>query len=93
MLDHLHAADRSSLLLLHFLSRELRGLKLLLLTTYRDVEARMNAETSDLVARIGREGTCFALSRLGAEDAAGLVSKRSRRACSPAPGRSSRVFS
>jgi tetratricopeptide (TPR) repeat protein len=74
VLDDLHAADRSSLLLLHFLSRELRGLKLLLLATYRDVEARMNAETSDLVARIGREGTCFALSRLGAEDAAGLVS-------------------
>jgi tetratricopeptide (TPR) repeat protein len=73
VLDDLHAADRSSLLLLHFVARELRGLKVLLLATYRDVEARMDAETSELVARIGREGTCFALSRLGAEDAAGLV--------------------
>jgi tetratricopeptide (TPR) repeat protein len=74
VLDDLHAADRSSLLLLHFVSRELRGIRLLLLATYRDVEARMDAETSELVARIGREGACFTLSRLGAEDAAGLVS-------------------
>jgi tetratricopeptide (TPR) repeat protein len=74
VLDDLHAADRSSLLLLHFLSRELRGMKLLLLCTYRDVEARMDAETSELVARIGREGTCFALARLRNEDAADLVS-------------------
>jgi tetratricopeptide (TPR) repeat protein len=74
VLDDLHAADRSSLLLLHFLSRELRGMKLLLFVTYRDVEARMDAETSELVARIGREGTCFALARLGSEDAAHLVS-------------------
>jgi tetratricopeptide (TPR) repeat protein len=74
VLDDLHAADRSSLLLLHFLARELRGMKLLLLCTYRDVEARMDAETSELVARIGREGTCFALARLGSEDAADLVS-------------------
>lgn len=74
VLDDLHAADRSSLLLLMFLSRELRGLKVLLLATYRDVEARMDAETSELVTRIGREGTCFTLSRLAAEDAAGLVS-------------------
>lgn len=73
VLDDLHAADRSSLLLLHFLSRELRGLKLLLLATYRDVEARMDTETSELVARIGREGTCYALARLKSEDAAHLV--------------------
>ncbi len=77
VLDDLHAADRSSLLLLQFLARELRGLKVLLLVTYRDVEARMDAETSELVARIGREGTCFALGRLGNEDAAGLVSAHS----------------
>lgn len=74
VLDDLHAADRSSLLLLHFLSRELRGLKLMLLATYRDVEARMDAETSELIARIGREGTSFALTRLASADAADLVS-------------------
>jgi tetratricopeptide (TPR) repeat protein len=74
VLDDLHAADRSSLLLLHFLSRELRGLRVLLLATYRDVEARMEPETSGLVARIGREGECFTLSRLGVEDAADIVS-------------------
>jgi hypothetical protein len=76
VLDDLHAADRSSLLLLHFLARELRGLKLLVIGTYRDVEARMDEETSELISRIVREGTSLSIPRLGAEDAAALVRAR-----------------
>jgi len=74
VLDDIHAADRSSLLLLHFLARELRGSRLLVLATYRDVEARTDAETRDLVARIGREGTTLTLARLDSQAAAALVS-------------------
>src|SRR3990172_2782417 len=40
VLDDLHWADKPSLLLLQFLSRELRGARLLVLATYRDVEVR-----------------------------------------------------
>ncbi len=57
MLDDLHAADRSSLALLHFVARQLRPMRILLLGTYRDVEARMDAEASELLSRICREGS------------------------------------
>jgi tetratricopeptide (TPR) repeat protein len=73
VLDDLHAADRSSLLLLQFLARELRGIRLLVIATYRDIEAQTDAETSELIARIGREGTRLSLARLGSSDAADLV--------------------
>jgi tetratricopeptide (TPR) repeat protein len=76
VLDDLHAADRSSLQLLHFLARELRSMRVLLLGTYRDVEARMDAETSDLLTRIGREGLTLALARLSRDAAASLVRQR-----------------
>ena len=77
VLDDLHAADRSSLSLLLFLARELRSLRLLVIGTYRDVEARMDAEASELIARIGREGTRLVLPRLSETDAADLVRSRS----------------
>jgi len=73
VLDDIHAADRSSLLLLHFLARELRGSRLLVLAAYRGVEARMDAETSELVTKIGREGTTLSLGRLDSQAAAELV--------------------
>jgi hypothetical protein len=38
VLDDLHWADRASLLLLQFLARELRGARLLVIGTYRDIE-------------------------------------------------------
>jgi hypothetical protein len=73
VLDDLHAADRSSLSLLLFIARELRSLRLLVIGTYRDVEARMDTLSSELIARIGREGTRLVLARLGQSDAAELV--------------------
>jgi hypothetical protein len=64
MLDDVHAADQSSLLLLQFVARQLRPMRVLLLASYRDVEARMDAATGDLLARVGREGTTLSLARL-----------------------------
>jgi len=74
VLDDLHAADRSSLALLHFFARELRGSNLVVLGTYRDAEARADAELGELISRIGREGTLLALTRLSDADARALVS-------------------
>jgi hypothetical protein len=76
VLDDLHAADRSSLLLLHFLARELRPLPVLILATYRDAEARVDPEVSDLLSRIGREGAVLALRRLDREASASFVRGR-----------------
>jgi tetratricopeptide (TPR) repeat protein len=76
VLDDLHAADESSLLLLHFLSRELRTARALVLATYRDVEARLQPAAGELLARIGREGTTVALRRLDSEAAGRFVRAR-----------------
>src|SRR5207253_3206665 len=40
VLDDLHAADLPSLALLHFLSREVHGARILVVGSYRDVDAR-----------------------------------------------------
>ena len=76
VLDDLHAADRSSLALLHFVARQLRPMRIVLLGTYRDVEARMDAEASELLARICREGSTLPMARLDRGAAARFVRER-----------------
>ena len=83
VLDDLHTADVSSLLLLQFVARELRPMRCLVIGTYRDVEARLTPEVGAALARIAREGRTENLGRLdrGAvktwlEASAGAVSPR-----------------
>jgi tetratricopeptide (TPR) repeat protein len=76
VLDDLHACDLSSLSLLHFVARQLRPMRALLLGSYRDVEARMDAATGDLLSKVGREGTTLTLARLDRATAAHLVEER-----------------
>ena len=76
VLDDLHAADWSSLALLHFVARQLRPMRIVLLGTYRDVEARMDAEASELLSRICREGSTLPISRLDRGAAARFVRGR-----------------
>ncbi|MEE8370356.1 MAG: hypothetical protein V3S00_06280, partial [Dehalococcoidia bacterium] len=56
VLDDLHWADKPSLLLLQFLARELRGARLMVLATYRDVELRRGHPLSQTLAELSREG-------------------------------------
>ena len=56
ILDDLHWADKPSLLLLQFLARELRGARLMVLATYRDVELRRQHPLSQTLAELSREG-------------------------------------
>ncbi len=77
VIDDLHSADRASLLLLHFLARELRSMRMLVIASYRDVEARMDAEAGELLSRIAREGMTLSLSRLGPESVGSFLRKRS----------------
>jgi tetratricopeptide (TPR) repeat protein len=76
VLDDLHSADEDSLALLQFMAREVRSTRLLLLATYRDVEARLSRAAGDLIGRITREGTTVALPRLDREAACLLLRQR-----------------
>jgi class 3 adenylate cyclase len=56
VLDDLHWGDKPSLLMLQFLARQLRGSRLLVLATYRDVELRRVHPLSQTLGELGREG-------------------------------------
>ncbi len=73
VLEDLHAADHSSLLLLEFLAAFLRTVPALVIGTYRDLEARTRPETGDVLSRVGRSGEVLHLSHLAAADVAELV--------------------
>ncbi|HEY3595356.1 MAG TPA: AAA family ATPase [Polyangiaceae bacterium] len=75
-LEDLHAADESSLLLLRFVARELRGMRAVVLATFRDVEARLSAEVGEALGRLTREGTSLSLPRLVDNDADRFVRER-----------------
>ncbi len=55
VLDDLHWADKPSLLLLQFLARELRGARLMVLATYRDVELRRGHPLADALGELARQ--------------------------------------
>lgn len=69
--DDLHWADRGSLLLLKLCARSLRGARLLVVGTYRDVEAELAPETRSLLADIAREGRTLSLG--GLDESAAFV--------------------
>jgi hypothetical protein len=73
LLDDVHAADVSSLMLLHFVARTLHASRVALVAAYRDVEARLSAEAGDALAKIAREGRYLALGRLGRDEVARWV--------------------
>jgi tetratricopeptide (TPR) repeat protein len=73
VLDDLHAADSSSLFLVHFVAREVRSCRLLLVGTFRDVEAQLRADVAESFARATREGRCLGLRRLPRPEASRLM--------------------
>jgi hypothetical protein len=76
VLDDLHAADQSSLLLLEFVARELRGLPVLIIGTHRDLEASREPELGPPLARIVREARILPVRRLAPADVDVLVRRR-----------------
>lgn len=73
VLDDLHVADRASLLLLAFLSRALADERVMLVGTYRALEARALAELLEPLARIGRQARRQLLRGLTPDDVALLI--------------------
>jgi hypothetical protein len=75
VLDDLHWADKPSLLLLQFLARELRGARLLVIGTYRDVGVGRRHPLSETLADLAREQLAerVVLRGLGEHDVARFI--------------------
>jgi hypothetical protein len=68
ILDDLHAADESSLLLLQFLAADLRTTPLLVLGTYRDAEVRRSPARLQILGALVREAQRLPLAGLSHAD-------------------------
>jgi hypothetical protein len=73
ILEDLHAADQSSLLLLELVANQIRSLPIAVIGTYRDLEASLRPEAGDALARIGRSATVLPLGRLREAEVAAVV--------------------
>lgn len=73
VVEDIHAADADSLRALLFVARELSHSPILMIATFRDVEARLSAANADLFSKLGREGQRIDLPRLSEDEVAELV--------------------
>ena len=73
VLDDLHWADSSSLLLLQFLSRNLRGTRIFVLGTYRNEEIGPDHPLAEVLGSLARESLLLPLGGLAEDDVALLV--------------------
>lgn len=73
VIEDLHAADEASLHLLRVVARRLRMMSVMLLITYRETEARLAPELSELLGDLGREGTTISLRGLSEDQVAEFV--------------------
>lgn len=71
--DDLHSADAASVQLLSFVAPSLGDAPVLILGTYRDVEARLRPEFGDLLANLGRTAISIRVTALPREAVAELA--------------------
>jgi hypothetical protein len=71
--EDLHAADEPSLHLLAFVATQLASAPILIVGTYRDVEARLTASAGAVLDRVARTARVIHPRRLAAEDVMALV--------------------
>src|SRR5262249_23558336 len=74
LLEHVQSADDSSLALLQFLARALRGARLLVIGTTRQASFHPTARATELLARCTREATHLSLGRLQRDELAEWMS-------------------
>jgi hypothetical protein len=84
VLDDLHVSDPSSLALLHFVARNLRGMRALVVGTYRPEEAQPSAEAGRVLADVAREGTYLPLVPLERSQIGEMIARSSGRVADPA---------
>src|SRR5271166_81167 len=68
VLDDLHAADPTSVMLLVALARQARTTRAVVIGTYREVEVRNNSELAALISQAEREGVVFPLRGFEEDD-------------------------
>ena len=73
VLDDLHWADKSSLLLLEHLAQELRDARILVIGTYREAEARQAGPLAGVLAQLARAGRPLPLRGLGEAEVDALM--------------------
>jgi len=73
VLDDLHAADHSSLLMLQFIAREIARAHILLVGTYRSVDLQRQSDRSRLLGDIARNGHRLPLGGWSENDVARFV--------------------
>ena len=78
VLDDLHAADESSLLLLQFLARDLRSAPLLVIGTYRESDARRVPARLEILSALVREGPRLPLRGLSQEEVGRYIAAAAR---------------
>jgi hypothetical protein len=79
VLDDLHDADEASLALLRFMARELKGPPIMLVATYRDMEARRSPSLSKLIGELSREARSIPVSGLSESEVTKFVEFRAGR--------------
>ena len=65
VLDDVHVADPGTLALAHFVARSLRGARVVVVATQRDVGARPDPDAAEALGKIAREARYVALAPLG----------------------------
>jgi tetratricopeptide (TPR) repeat protein len=76
VLDDLHDADETSLALLRFMARELKGTPIMIVATYRDQETRRSPSLSKLIGGLSREARSIPLGGLRESEVSKLVEFR-----------------
>ncbi|MFW6051781.1 MAG: ATP-binding protein [Myxococcota bacterium] len=79
ILEDLHAADPSSVMLLELLAGLVRGARLVVVGTYRDAEA-LGSPVGAVLARVEREARTIPLRRLGEREVGDFLQRTSGRA-------------
>src|SRR5437667_324530 len=82
--DDLQWADTPSLLLLQFLVHELRDTAMLVVATYREMEARQNPNVADILGALARDGRHLPLRGFGEEEVALFIEGKTGRSASAA---------
>src|SRR5947199_7997440 len=82
--DDLQWADTPSLLLLQFLVHELRDTAMLVVATYRAMEARQNPHVAEILGALARDGRHLPLSGFGEGEVALFIEGKTGRSASAA---------
>ena len=75
ILDDLHAADPTSLMMLVAVSRQIRAMRATIIGTYREVEVKHLPELAELITEAEREGLVLPLRGLGETDIGEFVER------------------